>query len=153
MSFFGVASGITRANPDALVVQFDQPSYLSSVIDSIPCNTQIWLDYDGSIYEDVNGGGDNLIGSWALPILSVAAVDYDLMWDDQGPDSPNMGLSPINTWLAGVGGAGSGGEWARWGAEDAGGGAVDMNGILRIRPSGGGADVTTADMQMTAQGF
>ena len=153
MSFFHAATGLTRSAAAALVVAFDQPFYNLSVFDASPANIQIWIDYDGSMYEEVNGGFPNFIGSWALPILGVAAVDYDLMWDQQSPTGPNMGLSQVNTWIPGTGGVGSGGEWARWGMENFGGPPEVTDGILRIRDHNTLIEITTADVQLDAQTF
>tara|TARA_R110002126_G_scaffold203064_7_gene350415 strand:- start:2067 stop:2528 length:462 start_codon:yes stop_codon:yes gene_type:complete len=153
MSFFHAASGITKSAAAGLVVAFDQTDYFLSVVDTTPANVQLIIDYDGSMYEEVQGGPPNFIGSWALPILAVGAQDYDIIWDQQSPSGPNMGLSQVNVWVQGAGGPGSGGEWMRWGAEDAGGGFFETVGILRIRDTSTLIEITSTNVTMDALGI
>jgi len=107
----------------------------------------IELDFDGSM-DLVRIAGSNVpnISRWdGNNTLDEADYDFRL---DVSVGSFNWGPGdPVNTWLLG---SAMGGFYA-WGVSETGIGTQVGVGTLRIRPTGGGADITTASLSLTGE--
>lgn len=148
MSFFGVASGITKLSAQPLVVAFDAGAY-DQVFETFdePAQIGINLEYNsGIIYQSE---------SLSFPGFQIGTFytgdgfdqdDYEFMWDQQGPFAPNLGFTQINVWVAGLGGGG-GLEWQYETSPTAGPPEI-ADGILRIRRASDMVEISTATNTM-----
>jgi len=149
MSFFDAATGMTRLGAQPLVVGFDQTDY-DQVYQTFnnPAQIGISLTYNtGEIHQhqQLDFPGFVIGTFWTGTQTVFDAADYDYMWDQQGPFAPQLGFSPINTWILGVGGGGG----PEWEYEVFTGGPPEIaQGILRIRDATTLIEVTQANNTM-----
>ena len=151
MSFFDASTGIISPGSQPLVVGFDLADYdqTRQTFDD-PAQIGISLTYNtGEIRQlDQLAFPGFVIGTfWTGTQTIFDAADYDFMWDQQGPFAPQLGFSPINTWILGIGG-GAGPEWEYEVQNPPAGPPEIAQGILRIRDATTLIEVSQANNTM-----
>jgi len=102
----------------------------------------IEIDADGTIDRVRSTGTDQNIWTWATG-AGFDANDYDFMWDSITGTLDLIG-DPQDVWI-------NGGSTIFFTVLETGIGTTSATGTLRIRPAGGGADISTASGSLVAE--
>ena len=135
-------AGIMGGGP-SFSVQFSASSYNVNDFGVPPgdARSTIQLQIDGDIFATRLNGANTNIGTWVTG-TGWNPLDYDFQWQS-GFNDPNYGPSdPIDVWINGS---------AFWGQEETGIGLSDSDGLLRIRPAGGGTVIDTAGVNLSVE--
>jgi len=103
----------------------------------------IALQTDGDVFRTRLNSSNGNIGTWITGTFDPA--DWEARYTNTGGSNPNWGGSDlINTWI--------GCNFSPvWGCEETGIGNISCTGLVEIRPAGGGAVVTSATYNLSAE--
>ncbi len=137
------ASAAASTEPAAPNVEFLGAPYLvTDAAAGPPAEAEIQLQADG----DVRGVRLNLPdfddGTWYTSPELMS--DYDFRLDTTSGSLNSPGTQAADTWINGFANM-------YWGVRENGSGITAFNGTLRVRPAGGGADISTAIVSLSAE--
>lgn len=124
------------------IAGFDSLLYAGEDVAPNPTDALSTITLNPSNLITVAGNAQSQTGQWFWN--SANPADYDLRLD---PTVGTFNWAPgdlVNTWINGA-------SAMSWGVEETGLGITTATGTLRIRPAGGGADISTASLTLTAE--
>jgi hypothetical protein len=139
-----VGTSIFTVNRGVLgdIAGFDASLYTGEDVAPNPTDALATVDLLNSGLIDGTGNAQSPSGQWLWN--SASAANYDVRLDPTAGTFNWAGGDPVNTWLNGA-------TSRSWGVEETGLGITTATGTLRIRPTGGGADIDTASVTLTAE--
>lgn len=145
MSLCNFWPGIQGAAGPGFVVGFSSAGWSLFDVGVPPgdARVEVRLEAGGDVHAQRLNGSDGTVGTWVTG-SGFDANDYDFQWQS-GLNDPNWGPSdPVDVWI-------NGGITIVWGEEETGIGTSFSDGILRIRPAGGGSVIDTATINLEAE--
>lgn len=131
------------APPAQAQPQFSAAAYNIEDNFGSPAEASIEIDADGGIESVLNAGNQGDIGRWDGN-ASLTKSDYEFRLDTISGTLNAPGSAAADTWIS------ASASTDTWGIIQIGSGIKIFNGTLRVRPAGGGADIDTATVTLTA---
>lgn len=118
------------------------PYLVTDAAGSPPAEAEVLLQTGGGVRGIRLNLADQTLGSWMGSGLDI--TDYDFRLDTISGSLNSIGTQAADTWITGFANM-------YWGVREAGSGVTTFTGTLRVRPTGGGADIDTAGVVLNAE--
>lgn len=135
----------------AILNQLVDPAFTSDpyfIVDAAggpPAEAELQLLSTGNVRSIRLNLPDTTIGTWDNGQGGVLTIsDYDFLMATTSGSLNSPGSQLADTWITGF-------SSMYWGVREDGAGITNFTGTLRMRPTGGGADIDTASVSLQAE--